>query len=204
MCVSTILFVRIAGWGLSGPSVKVGPKSKNVCQPIKRRGARAPPRRSMGSAWPWPAGSKIIAEEWRAIVPRQIRPVRGSYQRVTKAVHRPLELDGHERLPGPVELPSPGQDVVDARLADEERQELMEDHPLVMPPGEPAGCAEHLVWRRAMVTLLHILHGLVMEEEEGGMEAGEHEVLIIARVGNDGGTCSRCGASLRRGPRTRS
>src|SRR4029434_11255681 len=55
-----------------------------------------------------------------------------------------------------------------------------------MPLGEPAGFAQHGVWRRARVTILNILHGLVMEEEEGGMEAGEHEVLIIARVGNDG------------------
>jgi hypothetical protein len=77
---------------------------------------------------------------------RQIRPIRGTDQRVPKAVRGPLELDGHERLPGAVEVPAPGQEGVDARLADEARQELMEDQPLVMPPGEPAGGAEHFVW----------------------------------------------------------
>ena len=41
--------------GLTSPS----PKSKNVCQPTNRRGARAPPRRSTGSELPSPAGSKI-------------------------------------------------------------------------------------------------------------------------------------------------
>ena len=43
MCVSTLLFERIAGLALPRPSVKVRPKSKNVCHPIKRRGARASP-----------------------------------------------------------------------------------------------------------------------------------------------------------------
>ena len=38
MCVSIFLFGRIAGVRLPGPSVKVGPKSKNVCQPITGRG----------------------------------------------------------------------------------------------------------------------------------------------------------------------
>jgi hypothetical protein len=34
-------------------------KSKNVCQPMKRRGALAPPRRSTGSACPSAIGSKM-------------------------------------------------------------------------------------------------------------------------------------------------
>ena len=62
----------------------------------------------------------------------------------------------------------------------------MQDHPLVMPCGELASLAEHLAWRRSMVVLLNEIHGLVMEEEEGSMEAGDHQVLIVARVGNEG------------------
>jgi hypothetical protein len=38
---SICLFGLVAGLGLPGPSVKVGPKLKNVCQPMKRLFARA-------------------------------------------------------------------------------------------------------------------------------------------------------------------
>ena len=65
MVASTRLFGRIAGLELPGASVKAGPKSKNVCQPMKRRRARAPPRRSGGSAWfcgRSPLGSKTISK----------------------------------------------------------------------------------------------------------------------------------------------
>ena len=69
----------------------------------------------------------------------------------------------------------------------------MQDHPLVMPCGELASLAEHLAWRGSMVVLLNEIHGLVMEEEKGSMEAGEHQVLIVARVGNDGGAVLAAG-----------
>jgi hypothetical protein len=39
-----------------------------------------------------------------------------------------------------------------------------------------------------------------MEEEEGGMEASEHEVLIIARVGNEGGTLRGAGQVFEEAP----
>ena len=34
---------------------------------------------------------------------------------------------------------------------------------------------------------------MIMEEEEGSMEAGEHQVFIVPRVGNDGGTVRGAG-----------
>jgi hypothetical protein len=55
------------------------------------------------------------------------------------------------------------------------------------PDAIAASGAEHRVGRGALVPRLQIRHGLVMEEEEGGMEAGEDEVCIVAWVGNEGG-----------------
>ena len=49
------IFVSIFLFGLTSPS----PKSKKVCQPMNRRAARAPPRRSSGSALPSWEGSKM-------------------------------------------------------------------------------------------------------------------------------------------------
>ena len=70
MWLSMSLFGRT-----SSPSVPVpvgrgiAPKLKNVCQPMKRRGLRAPPRRSRGSASPSAAGSKIIAKNGLPLSP---------------------------------------------------------------------------------------------------------------------------------------
>src|SRR5262245_43826650 len=68
----------------------------------------------------------------------------------------------------------------------------MQDHPVVMPRGELAGAVEYLTWRRLTAVLRNEVHGMIMEEEEGNLEAGDHPVLIVARVGKDGGTV--CGA----------
>jgi hypothetical protein len=81
------------------------------------------------------------------VVPCQVRSIRGAYQTVAEAINGALELDGDERNIGPVEFPSPGKDVVQHRLANEEWQELVNNHPLVMPRGEPAGSAEHFFRR---------------------------------------------------------
>jgi hypothetical protein len=59
------ILVSISLFGLTLPS----PKLKNVCQPMKRRGARAPPRRSTGSACPSPPGSKTIAKNGLPLSP---------------------------------------------------------------------------------------------------------------------------------------
>jgi hypothetical protein len=85
-------------------------------------------------------------EECLALVTRQIRSVRGAHHTVAKAVCCALELDGNIRSLRPVESPSTLEDVIDQGLADEERQELMQDQPLVMPRGELAGVVEHHAW----------------------------------------------------------
>jgi hypothetical protein len=64
---------------------------------------------------------------------------------VAKAVCGALELNRNVRLLRPVKSPSTLEDVVDQGLADEERQKLMQDHPLVMPRGELAGVVEYLI-----------------------------------------------------------
>jgi hypothetical protein len=57
--------VSIFLFGFARPS----PKSKNVCQSMKRRAARRPPRRSSGSVGSVAFGSKISAKNcWVASV----------------------------------------------------------------------------------------------------------------------------------------
>ena len=61
-------------------------------------------------------------EEGRTVVAGQVRPVRGAHHRVAEAVRGALELDRDERNSGPVELAPAVKDLVDQRLADEQRR----------------------------------------------------------------------------------
>src|SRR5262245_28021038 len=54
--VETLVSIRLFG---RTSALYVPPKSKNVCQPIKRLGALANPRKSTGSGLPCSSGSKI-------------------------------------------------------------------------------------------------------------------------------------------------
>ena len=61
---------------------------------------------------------------------------------------------------------------------------------------------EHLAWRCSTAVFHHEVYGMIMEEEEGSMETGEHQVLIVPRVGNDGDTVRGAG-KFRSGHRSR-
>src|SRR5262249_60360452 len=71
-------------------------------------------------------------EEGLAVVAREIRTIRGPNHAVSEAIAH-LELDRDERLvvARQIKPPSPGEDVVDHRVSDEEGQELVQDHPVV-------------------------------------------------------------------------
>jgi hypothetical protein len=60
---------------------------------------------------------------------------------VPEAIARALKLHGHRRLAAlwRVETGTAIQHVVDHLLSDEQRQELVQDHPVVVPGGELAG-----------------------------------------------------------------
>ena len=116
------------------------PKSKKVCQPMNRRRARAPPRRSTGSACPSPAGSKMKPKNggrrrrqpgWRDTTAGPCCDRSG----------RPrLETPPDALLPAPrgVEAAPARQDVAHQRGAEDLRQELVDDDPLIVP-GDHAG-----------------------------------------------------------------
>ena len=74
-----------------------------------------------------------------------------------------LKLDGDLRHRRPVESAAVAEDVVDHLLANEQRQELVDDHPLVVPGGKLARATEHLVRRLEPVVPRHAIHGLVVE-----------------------------------------
>ena len=97
-----------------------------------------------------------------------------------------LELDRDKRAAGPVEPAPAAENVVDQGLADEQRQELVQDHPLVVPDGELAGALEQ-VGRGLAAIVREPAHDPVVEQQERGVEAGDHQVLVVARIGDDGG-----------------
>ena len=88
MAGSISLFGRIAGLGFPGPSVNVGPKSKNVCQPMKCRRARAPTAQvHLVVLDPPPRGRRSSRRRACAVVvASQVGPVRGTDQGVAEAV----------------------------------------------------------------------------------------------------------------------
>src|SRR5882672_3117397 len=131
------IVASISLFGFTLPS----PKSKKVCQPMKRRGA--------------------------------------------------LELDRHERHVRPVELAPTVEDFLRQLSADEERQELVNDHPVVMLGGEPTCLFEHLFSVHARAVPAHVIDRLVVEQEERGMQAGDDDVLVVAGIDDDRGVVAR-------------
>ncbi len=75
------------------------PKLKNVCQPTKRRGARQPPRRSIGSG-PWPGRIEDEREERPTAVAEHVGAVRRPDDTVAESIGGRLELDRNARVAG--------------------------------------------------------------------------------------------------------
>ena len=119
---------------------------------------------------------------------------------MTEAKHCALELNGNLADLRRIVLSSTGKNAVDHPLANEEREELMEDHPLVVPRGEPAGAAKHLVGllpggfacRPTSFIARDKVYGFVVKEKKRSLEASDDQVLIVARVRNN------CGIALAR------
>ena len=117
----------------------------------------------------------------------------------------------------PVEAPASRQDLVDQRGADDVRQELVDDDPLVVPRDEPARFGEHdcaaarsrgsrrtlRIGRRRRVFGLFVVVDataagrrrsarsmsttLVVEAQEGRLQPADDDVLVVPRVGDDRG-----------------
>jgi hypothetical protein len=114
--------------------------------------------------------------------PGQVQPVRGPDHAVPEPVSD-LELDRDERRARVrvVVLPAVGQDVLHHRGADEQRQELVHDDPLVVPGDDPPGLLEQVP---AEPVVLQPLHHRIVEPDERGLQAGDDRVLVVAGVGD--------------------
>ena len=92
---------------------------------------------------------------------------------------------------GPIVLRSAGEDLVDDTGERDGSQVVVDDEPLVVPPGELLGTAEHDVVPVVVVEPERApvggdrVHDLVVEPEERGVELGDEEVLVVAKVADE-------------------
>ena len=96
---------------------------------------------------------------------------------------------------GRVEAAAVAQHVVDHRLADDLRQELVHDQPLVVPRREPARLREHVHRVAELALLADVVDRVVVEEQERAVQPGDDQVLVVARIADDRGPSARRGRS---------
>ena len=165
-----------------------------VAEVEERLPADEPPRRARAAAEVVGVRVALLRriedepEERLPVVAREVRPIRRTHHAVPHPVGAGLELDGHECLARCrlVEAPPAPEDVVDHALADDLRQELVHDEPLVVPRGQPARLGEDR--RRVAQVALgpHVVDRVVVEEQERAVQPGDHQVLVVSRVGDHG------------------
>ena len=124
--------------------------------------------------------------------------VEGSDEAVTEAIGRYGELDRHERPPVPVgglvvvqvdhrRLPGDllvhGAIGTDELVADEAREEVMDDGPLVVPAGQPARGLEDPFATHALRP--GVVDYPVVELSDGLVQLDDDEVLVVARFRDD-------------------
>jgi hypothetical protein len=124
-------------------------------------------------------------EEGSAVVSLQVGSVGRPDHAVPEAVRRALELHRHRRLAplGLVKAGTVAQNVVDHRLPDEQRQELVQDHPLVVPGGELPSRGEGVL--RRLLLGSHVVDRVVVEQDERAVQPGDHQILVVARIRDD-------------------
>ena len=142
-------------------------------------------------------GVEHEGEEWVAVVAGEVRPVRRADHAVAHPVRAGLELDRHERFITTRVEPTPADGVAEERLvgkllADNMREELVEDDPLVVPGRQAPSLGKRVGWI-ADTSGTNGIDSVVVEQQEGALQAGDDHVLVVARIGDD---CLQC-----RGPR---
>ena len=133
-----------------------------------------------------------------AAVRRLVDDVEGPDDAVGEPVGRDGELDRHERpavlvrglvvaqvdhrwLSGDLLVHRAGR--TDELVADESREEVMDDGPLVVPARQPAGGLEHPFLTHALRP--GVIDELVVELDDGLVELDDDQVLVVARVRDD-------------------
>jgi hypothetical protein len=94
-----------------------------------------------------------------------------------------LELHRHRRPGEPVPAPAVAEDVGDERLSDDLWQELVDDDPLPMVDHRAAGVEP---WVAGKVARPSVVNGAVVRQQERDLQASDHEVLVVAGVGDRG------------------
>src|SRR6266536_6566094 len=74
------------------------------------------------------------------------------------------------------------QSIIYHRLADNMRQELVKDHPLVVPHGQTMGLEVSLKVGDRWILRSDEVHRVIMKQKEGRVQPGDHHVLIVAWV----------------------
>src|SRR5918994_2626703 len=124
-----------------------------------------------------------VLQERLAIVPAEVGYVALPYLAVPEPVRGYRELDrdkGYGAAPD-VEAASVRQNVDHQLLAHRQRQELVEDYPLVVPAGQPLGLVEDRAGTRG-ATGQHFVYYRVVELQERQLELGDDQVLVVAGI----------------------
>ena len=64
-------------------------------------------------------------------------------------------------------------------------QELVKDHPLVMPHGQAVGLKVSVIVRDPRILCSNEIHRMVMKQKKGGVQTGDHHVLIVPWVADN-------------------
>ena len=84
-----------------------------------------------------------------------------------------------------IDAPAVSEDVVDERLPDDLRQELVHDDPLVVPAHQALRFAEDLVRAPATIARSDVVDCFVVEHQERRVQTGKDDVLVVARIAED-------------------
>ena len=120
---------------------------------------------------------------------------------MTEPVGGGAELDGHEGVAGrrPVEAVAVGEDVIDHLLAGDLGQVLIDEQPLVVPQRDLSGEQEGNIavpgvgpmGRRGgegfQIVFGELVQDPVVEQDVAAVQAGDHHVLVVAGVAEQGG-----------------
>lgn len=89
------------------------------------------------------------------------------------------------------------EDVIDEGLAANLRQELLDDNPLIVVNDRAPRIEPHIA---GQVVRPPVVDRPVVCQQEGGLQAGDDEVLVVARISDDRGLLLCRGRSSNRPP----
>lgn len=102
---------------------------------------------------------------------------------MTETIGADGKLHRNERLVAPtVESPAVPQHILHHRLAAGERQELVQDHPLIMPAHDALRLGERLAKVGELQLPGDVVDDRVVEAQEAEMQLRDDQVLVIARI----------------------